>query len=92
VPPGIRRQQRAGTRARRRRDGAPDAHELPLRLEAEAADPARRTRRPGGPEERERRTGGPQDRALYTCRCGSAFQAPVSASVRCPHCGEAQAW
>jgi DNA-directed RNA polymerase subunit RPC12/RpoP len=35
---------------------------------------------------------GPQDRALYICRCGSAFQAAVTASVRCPHCGELQAW
>ncbi|HVE67028.1 MAG TPA: hypothetical protein VNB64_00460 [Solirubrobacteraceae bacterium] len=54
-------------------------------------------RRRGGtaarrPEERERRTGGPQDSALYVCRCGSAFQAAVTASVRCPHCGEPQAW
>ena len=44
------------------------------------------------PEERERCTGGPQDSALYVCRCGSAFQAAVTASVRCPHCGEPQAW
>jgi hypothetical protein len=43
-------------------------------------------------EDRARRSGGPQDRALYVCRCGSAFQAPVTASVRCPHCGESQAW
>ena len=47
---------------------------------------------PRRPEERERRTGGPQDSALYICRCGSAFQASVTASVRCPHCGEPQAW
>lgn len=47
---------------------------------------------PRRPEERERRTGGPQDSALYVCRCGSAFQAMVTASVRCPHCGEPQAW
>lgn len=70
------------------------------------AAPAKTTRqRPGHPagrrrggtapsrgEERERRTGGPQDSALYVCRCGSAFQAMVTASVRCPHCGEPQAW
>lgn len=46
----------------------------------------------GDAEDRARRSGGPQDRALYVCRCGSAFQAPVTASVRCPHCGEPQAW
>jgi hypothetical protein len=54
--------------------------------------PEERTRQRNGPENRELRTGGPQDRALYICRCGSAFQAAVSASVRCPHCGDPQAW
>ena len=44
------------------------------------------------PEERARRAGGPIDRALYTCACGHAFDAPVTASVRCPRCGDAQAW
>lgn len=59
-----------------------------------APAPARRRggARPHRPEERERGTGGPQDSALYVCRCGSAFQASVTASVRCPHCGEPQAW
>jgi hypothetical protein len=54
--------------------------------------PEHRCRRPDGPENRELRAGGPQDSALYICRCGSAFQATVSASVRCPHCGDGQAW
>jgi rubrerythrin len=44
------------------------------------------------PEERARRAGGPEDHALYTCSCGYAFEADVSASVRCPHCGDEQAW
>lgn len=54
--------------------------------------------RTGGarPEEafrRPRHSGGPtQDRALYTCACGYRFEAPVSASVRCPTCGAEQAW
>jgi hypothetical protein len=43
-------------------------------------------------QRRERAAPGPEDRALYVCRCGSAFAAHVSASVRCPHCGETQAW
>jgi hypothetical protein len=47
---------------------------------------------PDRAQERERRAGGPQDQALFVCRCGSAFQADVTASVRCPHCGEPQAW
>ena len=33
-----------------------------------------------------------QDNALYKCGCGMIFDAPVTASVGCPHCGERQAW
>lgn len=72
---------------RRREEEAAQIHERPAPVEAEE-----RMRRSNGPEDRERHAGGPQDRALYICRCGSAFQAVVSASVRCPHCGDVQAW
>ena len=41
---------------------------------------------------RHRRAGGPEDIALYTCACGYAFEATVTASVGCPHCGADQAW
>jgi len=41
---------------------------------------------------RAQRAGGPEDRALYGCACGTHFTADVSASVRCPHCGDEQAW
>ncbi|HEV3128973.1 MAG TPA: hypothetical protein VGY32_08315 [Solirubrobacteraceae bacterium] len=54
-----------------------------------AARPA--DRHPAAPEGR--RSGGPsQDRALYACGCGYAFNAAVSTSVACPHCGRTQAW
>jgi hypothetical protein len=43
-------------------------------------------------EKRARESGGPEDRAFYTCSCGYAFDADVSTSVTCPHCGTAQAW
>lgn len=36
--------------------------------------------------------GGPLDNAVYECSCGSKFQAAVSTSVSCPHCGAGQAW
>jgi rubrerythrin len=36
--------------------------------------------------------GPPQDQAVYTCECGYVFEAMVSTSVACPHCGSAQAW
>ncbi|ADB52893.1 hypothetical protein [Conexibacter woesei] len=44
------------------------------------------------PRRRERDAGGPEDRALYHCHCGFIFEAPVTTSVGCPHCGTAQAW
>ena len=59
-----------------------------------AADPApARVARDRGPGQRGHRLGGPtQDRALYSCSCGYAFDALVSTSVDCPHCGDRQAW
>ncbi|HEX5192205.1 MAG TPA: hypothetical protein VFW09_05320 [Solirubrobacteraceae bacterium] len=41
---------------------------------------------------RRRREPAPQDHALYSCQCGFVFEADVSTSVGCPHCGGAQAW
>jgi hypothetical protein len=43
-------------------------------------------------ETRVREAGGPEDSARYTCSCGMVFQASVSASVACPHCGVHQDW
>lgn len=43
-------------------------------------------------ERRARESGGPIDNAQYNCSCGMVFQAPVSTSVACPHCGAGQAW
>jgi hypothetical protein len=93
---GIRkptRQRPAPRVPRRRRDQeSGQVHERPVAEPEPEQAPQDRSRLPNGPENRERRTGGPQDQALYICRCGSAFQAVVSASVRCPHCGDPQAW
>lgn len=33
-----------------------------------------------------------EDHAMYTCECGYVFEADVSTSVGCPHCGRYQAW
>jgi hypothetical protein len=42
---------------------------------------------------RSERTSGPsQDQALYNCHCGYVFNALVSTTVGCPHCGNTQAW
>lgn len=78
APPGRRRAQRGL--------GQPENHVRPAAPPAPAPAPA------PAAQSREKRAGGPQDRALYGCACGVAFQAPVSASVRCPHCGDPQAW
>ena len=43
-------------------------------------------------ERRLRDAGGPDDRACYSCSCGYFFEAPVSTSVRCPHCDTLQDW
>jgi hypothetical protein len=29
---------------------------------------------------------------MYACQCGFVFEALVSTSVDCPHCGGTQAW
>jgi hypothetical protein len=47
------------------------------------------TARPAG---RRRELGPAQDQATYACSCGYVFEASVSTSVGCPHCGTAQAW
>jgi hypothetical protein len=39
-----------------------------------------------------RESGGPDDRAMYTCSCGYVFEADVTTTVTCPHCGCGQAW
>jgi hypothetical protein len=43
-------------------------------------------------ERRHRASVTPEDVAYYACACGFQFQASVSTSVRCPHCGSGQAW
>jgi hypothetical protein len=51
------------------------------------------THAPEAPAVRSTRAGGPsQDTALYNCYCGFVFEAAVSTSVGCPHCGGTQAW
>lgn len=42
--------------------------------------------------QRVREAGGPLDRASYSCECGFVFVAPVSTTVKCPHCHTGQAW
>ncbi len=87
----IRKTTRQRPRLRRREEEAAEVHERPAPADP-VPGPSERCRSTNGPENRELRAGGPQDKALYICRCGSAFQAIVTASVSCPHCGDPQAW
>lgn len=73
----------AGARIRRLGHAVPPRPSRPEPLAQPEAHPY---------QARARRAGGPQDKALYGCACGVSFQAPVTASVRCPHCGSEQAW
>jgi hypothetical protein len=48
---------------------------------------------PGPQREGGRRDVDPsEDTAVYSCTCGMVFEAQVSTSVACPHCGAGQAW
>jgi hypothetical protein len=69
------------TRLPKKRRSTRPTHRQPTPVSREAAE-TRDARRGGGPE----------DRALYSCMCGYAFEAKVSTSVDCPHCGSQQAW
>ena len=50
---------------------------------------------PNGPQPEPRireAFGGPKDLATYSCVCGFQWEARVSTTVACPHCGVTQAW
>jgi hypothetical protein len=84
-----RSERRNDRRSRRRhatrvRAGRPT--ETPIEAEPEL-------QRPIDPAvQRVREAGGPVDRACYSCQCGFLFEAKVSTTVSCPHCGAGQAW
>jgi hypothetical protein len=46
----------------------------------------------GSPTVAQRRVGPPEDYATYSCACGFIFEAPVTTTVGCPHCGSQLAW
>ncbi len=75
----------------RRRDSVLRRHHAPTRPEP-AEEPSEQPADDLADERRARESGGPDDRAMYTCSCGYVFEAEVSTSVSCPHCGAGQAW
>jgi hypothetical protein len=70
----------AAEHARTAHTGAPANQRPPRGSEVRPTVPGRR---------REPAT---EDEAMYSCGCGFIFQAAVSTSVGCPHCGNSQAW
>ena len=85
------RPNRNATEPRRRTSGLRRPH-APGRDEPTAPPPRGVGEDDLADERRARESGGPEDRAMYTCSCGYVFQAEVSTSVACPHCGAGQAW
>lgn len=59
---------------------------------ASPADERPRSGTVASPRSPRRREPAPEDQAMYSCECGFVFQAAVSTSVGCPHCGGSQAW
>ena len=68
----------------RRQRGARRLHVVP--------DPAPRPEPVHSAERRYRAASRPDDRAVFTCGCGYLFEARVTTTMPCPHCGEMQAW
>jgi hypothetical protein len=78
---------RRGRDARKQPDGKAEAAQKAASARTDMAAP---TQTP--PSRRRREAGPPPDLAVYSCRCGLVFEASVSTSVGCPHCGRTQAW
>ena len=76
------------TRPQRRRTRPRIGRRTPERAPGAPAEVAQQA----SPQAREREAGGPQDLAAYGCACGCVFEAAVSTTVGCPHCGGTQAW
>ncbi len=85
---GTRR--RAGS-FRDRHSAAPAAStaDSPAETATHGAEPAPRD---DATPARRRQHGPVEDNALYSCHCGFVFEAAVSTTVACPHCGDGQAW
>jgi hypothetical protein len=86
----IARSKLGAAQLRRRRDRRPGPAagraDASGSLDSTATGPTHRTTK------RRREAGAPQDQAVYSCGCGFVFEAQVSTSVGCPHCGDMQAW
>lgn len=80
-----------GTRRRRLSPGGLSAPRHPERAQETAAEQLPAPLDDGSPERRHLH-GPSEDNATYSCHCGYVFEALVSTTVDCPHCGGGQAW
>jgi hypothetical protein len=85
------------TDRRARADRRPHVFGRPADGQEDGAAPADEADQAAIPDEhlaerRHRASVAPEDTAHYACSCGFQFQASVSTSVTCPHCGAGQAW
>ncbi len=87
----LRERRQHGRTARRSSGPATRPRDFEGRA-ATAAELREDLRGPDMDFERARLAGGPEDVAHYSCICGFVFEADVSTTVACPHCGAAQAW
>ena len=75
-----------------RTERRPHVFGRPAAPETAAAPPAPAAGPDHAAERRHRESVACEDTAHYSCSCGFQFQAPVTTSVACPHCGSGQAW
>ncbi len=76
----------------RRREGRPGRVAERGDAQKQAPETTETIETTGVTRRRRREAGVTEDHAVYTCECGFVFEAPVSTSVDCPHCGGSQAW
>ena len=84
----VRHRRSEGTRRRGQGTGRADTGGVRHQTPRDGAV----TREAPAPKGRRRELGPLQDQAVYACACGYVFEATVSTSVDCPHCGDTQAW
>jgi hypothetical protein len=88
----ISRAKLGAGRVRRRREAGTDRAARRGRVPSRADSTAAKATTGTTPPKRRREAGAPEDLAVYRCACGFVFEAQVSTSVGCPHCGGTQAW
>lgn len=88
----VRKERNAKGIRRRGHPGGPPIGQRPAAAPAPMPAPTAPQPCDDGAPGRRALHGPVQDNAVYNCSCGYVFEAAVSTSVDCPHCGCGQAW